>query len=74
MTKRFALTDTLPNPYFTIDSGGAVTVHSGQRHNGRSMVEIWRDGQILCRVFAKSIQVVEEPTHHTGRFGRINSD
>lgn len=26
MTKRFALPDTLPNPYFTIDAGAAATL------------------------------------------------
>ena len=65
MTKRFALPDTLPDPYFTIDAGAAatLTVKVGPcATNGadRMAVEVWRDGLPLCRVFAKSAQVVGE--------------
>lgn len=56
MMKRFALPDTLPDPYFTIDAGGDVTVRIGPTETGQ-MVELWRDGTILCRVFAKSVRL-----------------
>lgn len=66
MTKRFALPDTLPNPYFTVDAGVAatLTVKVGPCPiNGaaRMAVEVWRDQTILCRMFAESIQVAAEP-------------
>lgn len=63
MTKRFALPDTLPDPYFTIDmAAAAVTVRTAALQSGRMMVEIFREGQPLCRVFAASVTL--EP-HHT---------
>lgn len=58
--KKFALPDTLPDAYFTIDAGGTVTVKTASLAEGRKSVEIWRDGKILCRVFANSIEVEGE--------------
>lgn len=64
MTKRFALTDTLPAPYFTVDAGAeaalAVRVAPYEKKGEpRMSVEIWRDNTIFCRVFAKSVKAVE---------------
>lgn len=59
--KRFALSDTIPNPYLTVDAGGAVTVKTASRTSGRTSVEIWCDGRILCHVFGKSVKAAEEP-------------
>jgi hypothetical protein len=64
--KRFALPDTILDPYFTIDAGGAVIVKIASVASGRMSVEIWRDGKILCRVFAKSIQVAKESANESG--------
>ena len=63
--KRFALPDTLPDPYFTVDAGAsaALTVKVGPfQSNGdsRFAVEIWRDQTILCRLFGKSVEFAEE--------------
>jgi hypothetical protein len=75
MTKRFALPDTLPDPYFTIDAGGGVvTVRTVQTEDGRSMAEVWRDEKILCRVIAKSIQVAEELATHSSVTTEIGPD
>ena len=64
--KRFALADTSPNPHLTIDAAqSAVIVKTGQMASGRHMVEIWRDGTILCRVFAASVQIEPESGQHT---------
>lgn len=65
MTKRFALPDTLPTPYFSIDVTRAVTVKTGQMESGRMMVEVWQDGTILCRVYAPSVQI-EQPKKTQG--------
>lgn len=59
MTKRFALPDTLPNPYITIYAGGTVTVDVASLANGRTGAEIWCDGKILCRVVSKPVQFTE---------------
>ena len=64
MTKRFALPDTLPNPYFTVDAGAdaalAVRVAPCEKKGeARMSVEVWRDDTILCRVFAKSVDLAE---------------
>jgi hypothetical protein len=69
MTKRFALPDTPASPYFTIDAAqSSVTVQIAQSAtgSGRVAVEIWRDGQILCRVFAASVRLAtpdQAPDH-----------
>lgn len=65
--KRFALLDTLPDPYFTIDAGAtaALTVNVGpceSKGESRFAVEIWRGQTILCRLFGKSVQVAEAST------------
>jgi hypothetical protein len=74
MTKRFALPDTLPMPYFTIDSADSeVTVRIGQTEAGdRSMVELWRDGTILCRALARTVRIagVETPNKPGGFSGQ----
>ena len=67
--KKFALPDTLPDPYFTIDARGTVTIKTASLSAGRMSVEIWRDGKILCRVIAKSIRIAEESTGHSGCHG-----
>lgn len=53
--KKFALSDTSPDPYLTIDAGGTVTVKTTP-----NSVEIWRDGKIMLRVFAKSVTLEGE--------------
>ena len=67
--KKFALPDTLPDPYFTIDASGTVTIKTASLGAGRMSVEIWRDGKILCRVIAKSILTAEESANHSGCHG-----
>jgi hypothetical protein len=76
MTKRFALADTLPDPYITIYAGAdaalVVNVAACQIGGDRMAVEVWRDQTILCRLIAKSVQVAEEPSDpnelgHTGK-------
>jgi hypothetical protein len=62
---KFALPDTLPDPYFTINAGGTVTVKTASLAVGSTSVEIWRDGKILCRVIAKSILITEESANHS---------
>lgn len=62
MTQRFALPDTLPTPYFTVDAGAeaALEVRVAPRTTKgqiRMSVEVWRDDTILCRLFGKSAEV-----------------
>jgi len=70
MTKRFALSDTSPNPYFTIDAGAAATlvvkVWPCPTDGERVAVEVWRDQMIICRVFGKSVQVADSGTAPRG--------
>ena len=63
MTKRFALADTLPDPYFTIDAGAEATlaVKIGPCGEGRVTVEVWRGEIVLCRLLARSARLAEEP-------------
>ncbi len=66
MTKLFVLPDTLPDPYLTIHAGDhaalAVRIaHCRTNGNSRMAVEIWRDDMILCRLFAKSAEIADEP-------------
>ncbi len=67
--KKFALPDTLPDPYFIIDAGGTVTIKTASLAAGRMSVEIWRDGKILCCVIAKSILIEEESAGRSGCHG-----
>jgi len=72
--KKFCLTDTHPDPYFTVEVGGEVivTIHRIDSDTApptrRTSVEIWRDGKILCRVFASSARIANEvpPEERTG--------
>ena len=38
-----------------------MSVKTASLARGRMSVEIWRDGKILCRVFAESVHVALEP-------------
>jgi hypothetical protein len=62
MTKKFALPDTLPTPYFTIDAGAgaALTVKLAPgriNDEQRMIVEVWRGQLPLCRVIGQTAEL-----------------
>lgn len=59
MTKRFVLSDTSPDPYFTVNVNGAVTLHTYETDSNQTVVEIWQDNKVLCRVLALSLKAAQ---------------